>query len=164
MSPYLIDMKRLILFIAVLCVGVAVYAGTPAEDLIERFESLKGARGITVSGAKMVFARPVIRRFPIGPLADDVKVVSVLKMNKVSESDRQRFLESLGETLDRNYEYYGKADTPNGIVDVYVHLKNSDIVDELVIYNPELCVLNSLLGSFPVSALLALNAGKNKAD
>ena len=39
---------------------------------------------------------------------------------------------------------------------VYVHMKNDDCVDELVVFNPNTFVLNSLIGTFPVEKLLSL--------
>lgn len=134
-----------------------VFAGTPAEDLICSYDGVKGARNIEVKGPRIKLARPILRKYPIGPLADQVTEVEVLNIGKASEQDRQRFAEDLAKTL-RHYRYYGKSDSPNGLVDVYVHLQTETLVDELVIFNPNSIVLNVLFGSFSVEDLLKLDS------
>ena len=137
------------------------FAGTPAEDLAGRHADVKGARHIEVRGAKMKFARPILKRFPIGPLADSVTEVTILDLDKTSPKDKERFLGDLALTL-KQYRYSGKSDTPNGQVDVYVHLYSDSIVDELVIFNPESNVLNILDGKFSVEDLIRLGSSNDK--
>lgn len=149
---------RRMLFVLVVLLSMDAFADTPAEMFMGGYDDVKGAKHIEVKGGTMVFARPVIRKFPIGPMADLVEEVSVLNMSKTGSSEKDTFLAKLKVMLEMNYKYYGKSDTPNGIVDVYVHLASDDLADELVIYNPELFVLNSLVGKFPVEQLLKLGA------
>lgn len=149
-------MRRFFLLVLAAVMAFEAFAGTPAEDLVGRHVDVKGARHIEVRGAKMKFARPILRRFPIGPLADEVTEVTALNLGKTSAADKERFLKDMTKTLQQ-YRYYGKSDTPNGIVDVYIHLYSDSIVDELVIFNPELNVLNILDGKFSVKDLLKLD-------
>ena len=51
------------------------------------------------------------------------------------------------------YVYVGKSDSPNGVVDAYVHLSAPDVADELVVYNPKLVALYSLKGEFTAEEL-----------
>lgn len=137
-----------------LCLGS--FAQTPVERVIEKYESVKGARYFLAKGASMRFARPILKKTPVAPIASDVDEVAVLKMEAASQYNRDMFDSDLESAL-KNYEYYGKHDSTNGIVDVYILKPQDDIVRELVIYNPELWSLNSLYGSFTVSSLLELN-------
>ena len=103
----------------------------------------------------MVFVRPVLKRYTIGPMSECVEAVMVLNLKKTPPSDMDVFMEDMHNTL-RNYRYYGKSGSPDGLVDVYVHMKTDDCVDELVVFNPGTSVLNSLIGIFPVEDLLRL--------
>lgn len=150
-------MKHIIIVILLTLLSVDVFAGTPAEDLICSYDGVKGARNIEVKGSRIKLARPILKKYPIGPMADLVTEVEVLNMGKAAEQDRQRFLEDLSNTLS-HYSYYGKSDSPNGLVDVYVHLQTEAVVDELVIFNPDSLVLNILFGDFSVEDLLKLGS------
>ena len=154
-------MKRIFLMIISAVMAFESFAGTPAEDLVGRHADVKGARHIEVRGARMKFARPILKRFPIGPLADSVTEVTVLDVDRTSPESKERFLGDLALTL-RQYRYSGKSDTPNGLVDVYVHLYSDSIVDELVIFNPESNVLNILDGRFSVEDLIELSSSNDK--
>lgn len=59
-----------------------------------------------------------------------MEVLEVLKMQNASESDIKHFEEDLMAAL-KSYEYYGKSDAPNGIVDVYIDKSSDGIVGEL---------------------------------
>lgn len=150
-------MKHIIIVILLTLLSVDVFAGTPAEDLICSYDGVKGARNIEVKGSRIKLARTILKKYPIGPMADLVTEVEVLNMGKAAEQDRQRFLEDLSNTLS-HYSYYGKSDSPNGLVDVYVHLQTEAVVDELVIFNPDSLVLNILFGDFSVEDLLKLGS------
>ena len=150
-------MKHIIIVILLTLLSVDVFAGTPAEDLICSYDGVKGARNIEVKGSRIKLARPILKKYPIGPMADLVTEVEVLNMGKAAEQDIQRFLEDLSNTLS-HYSYYGKSDSPNGLVDVYVHLQTEAVVDELVIFNPDSLVLNILFGDFSVEDLLKLGS------
>lgn len=154
-------MRRFFLLVLAAVMAFEAFAGTPAEELVARHAEVKGARSIEVRGAKMKFARPILKRFPIGPLADYVTEVTVLDVDRTSPESKERFLGDLALTL-RQYRYSGKSDTPNGLVDVYVHLYSDSIVDELVIFNPESNVLNIIDGRFSVEDLIKLSSSNDK--
>ena len=147
---------RVILALLVFLAAAELFAATPAQTLIVRGGSVKGAKKIEVSGAKMAFARPVLKKYPIGAMSESVNEVYVLSLKKVSPTDREAFMTDMKKTL-KSYVYYGKSENPDGIVDVYVHMKTDNMVDELVVYNPETFVFNSLIGEFPVSELLRID-------
>ena len=148
-------MRKVILFIVFLLVTAAAFASTPAQDLIQKYGEINGGRLVAVSGSKMVFARPVLKRYTIGPMADAVESVMVLNMKKTPAQDREVFMNDMKNTL-KEYRYYGKSGSPDGLIDVYVHMKTEDCVDELVVFNPHSFTLNSLIGIFPVEKLLSL--------
>lgn len=152
-------MKRFLILFVMLNVSIAAFAGSPAKEFVSRYEGIKGSRMIQVSGAKMALARPVLKKFPIGPMADSVDEVVVLRVDKASDKVKADFLDDMKNSLIK-YVYYGKSETQKGLVDVYVHPKSEELVDELVIYNPEIWVLNILSGDFPVSDLLGLDKQK----
>lgn len=150
-------MKHIFILMILMLLSTDAFSGTPAEDLIRSYEGIKGARNIEVKGSSIKLARPILRKYPIGPMADLVTEVEALNMGKASELDRKLFMEDLEKTLS-HYRYYGKSDSPNGLADVYVHLQTETVVDELVIFNPGSVVLNVLFGNFPVADLLKLNS------
>ena len=148
-------MKKIVLFVAFLLVATLGFATTPAQELMQRHSDIKGGRFLVASGSKMVFVRPALKRYTIGPMSDSVEEVMVLSMKKTPEQARKIFMDDMKNTL-KNYRYYGKSDSPDGMADVYVHMKTEDCVDELVVFNPNTFALNSLIGNFPVEKLLSL--------
>ena len=148
-------MKKIVTFIVLLIATLSGFAKTPAQDLIKRHSEIKGGRVLEASGSKMVFVRPALKRYTIGPMSDCVEAVMVLSMKKTPDKDRKVFMDDMKNIL-KKYRYYGKSGSPDGLVDVYVHMKTEDCVDELVVFNPHSFTLNSLIGIFPVEKLLSL--------
>ena len=145
-------------FIILALLLIRVYdadAQTPVERLISKYEDVQGAKEMDAQGAKMPIARIMIRQTPVAPIASDVDQVSVLKMGGASRQYQNLFLKDLDETL-KSYDFIGKHNSKNGMVDVYILKSGSQTVRELVIYNPQLCVLNSLKGSFSLEELQKL--------
>lgn len=152
-------MKYFFAVFAALALFIEASAQTAAEKFMSRFEDVKGAKCINVKGGAIVFARPALKKYPIGAMSDSVNEISQLNMGKVAEADKLRFVKEMTVLL-KDYRYYGKSYTHEGGMDVYVHMKSEDVVDELVVYNPVKCVLSSLVGIFPVEDLLKLHQGK----
>lgn len=148
-------MNKIVSFIVFMLVAVSGFASTPVQDLLKRHSGIKDGRFIEAGGSKMVFVRPVLKRYTIGPMSDCVKSVMLLSVKKTPEADRRAFMDDMKETLAK-YRYYGKSGSPDGLIDVYVHMKTEDCVDELVVFNPHSLTLNSLIGIFPVEKLLSL--------
>ena len=148
-------MRKILSFILFLFVTTLGFASTPAQDLMHRHSEIKGGRVLEASGSKMVFVRPALKRYTIGPMSDCVEAVMVLSMKKTPDKDRKVFMDDMKNTL-KKYRYYGKSGSPDGLVDVYVHMKTEDCVDELVVFNPHTFTLNILIGNFPVEKLLSL--------
>lgn len=147
-------MTRYILTIlCTLIVAGATYAQTPVENVISKYSNVKGSRDFIASGPGMTLARSLIRRTPLACIAPEVEVLEVLKMQNASEDDIRHFEEDLMAAL-KSYEYFGKADAPKGIVDVYIDKSSDGIVGELVIYNPVIYSVNSLRGDLSAEKLL----------
>ena len=154
-------MRYLFVVLAALMMLLDASAQTPAEKYMKQFEDVKGAKFINVKGGAIIFARPALKKYPIGAMSDSVTEISQLNMGKTSSSEKQRFEKEM-DALMKDYRYYGKSYTPEGAMDVYVHLKSDDVVDELVVYNPVKYILSSLIGIFPVEDLLKLYKGKTE--
>ena len=154
-------MKYLFVLLAALTMLVEASAQSQAEKFMLQFEDVKGAKYINVKGKAIVFARPALKKYPIGAMSDSVNEISQLNMGKVSLSQKQSFIKEM-DSLVKYYRYYGESYTPEGVMDVYVHMKSEDVVDELVVYNPEKYILSSLIGVFPVEDLLKLYKGKTE--
>ena len=135
---------------------IQLSAQTPAEKLIMKYKDTTGAREFSAEGIKMTFARRLIMSTTLAPVAQDVNELYVLRMGGASKSVLPLFKFDLKGML-KNYSYYGKAPSKNGEVDVYIHRTGPQTVDELVIYNPAIFSLTSLVGNFTVSELLALD-------
>ena len=148
-------MKRIVLSFVALFAIFNVFAGTPAADLVEKYKDVKGARNLVAKGTLMNMARPMLKKYNVAPIAHKVEEMSVLRMDRTSPEVRQEFLEALNKVLGQ-YVYAGKSDTPNGVVDAYVHLVSPEIADELVVFNPELCAFYSLSGMFTRDELLSI--------
>jgi hypothetical protein len=154
-------MKKFILMIMVMA-GLApfLYAQSPVERLVVKYADVKGAKDLVAKGTKMDLARPLIRKTSLAPIADNVDELAVLRLQNASEQDKARFQKELNAAL-KSYQYYGKHDSKNGKVDVYVEVPENGYVRELVVYNPAIYTLNSLHGRFTVKSLLELSKEKN---
>lgn len=148
-------MKRILLFFMAVTAAFRLAAGTPAEELVEKYKDEKGARNLVARGVLIKMARPLMKDYQIAPLAHKVEELSVLRMDKASPAVRERFLNDLQEALSL-YVYGGKSDTRNGIVDAYVHIAGPDVADELVVYNPKLCAIYSCSGIFTAEELMKI--------
>jgi hypothetical protein len=140
-------MKRLITLVFAVFSVCLLWAGTPAQDMVDKYKEQKGAKYYSAKGALMKMARPLMKSYSMAPLAHKVTEMYVLRMDKVRPETKSKFLYDLKKTLG-HYIYAGKSDSPNGVVDAYVHIASTDVADELVVYNPEICTLYSLIGSF----------------
>ena len=148
------------IIIAFLAFSCAALAQTPIESLAELYDSQRGVKVIGASGASMSFARPYIRKSPMGPLADNVDAVTILSLKKAPDNVQGEFLARLRKTL-KSYQFYGKEKGEEGnIVEVYGSPIKNGVVYELVVYNPDNHVLFSLRGSYPVAELQKLEPKK----
>ena len=146
----------MIVFMAALMIFAAEsFAQTPVERLISRYADVSGAKVTDAKGSTMSVARVILKRTPVAALAPDVDEVDILKMGGASKQYQMKFKEDLEETL-KSYEFHGTHEGKNGMVDIYILPSGKDVVDELVIYNPEILTLNSLQGSFTIEALKKL--------
>ena len=150
-------MRRIIaIIIAFLAFSYAVLAQTPVESLADSYEGQKGVKVVVASGATMSFARPYIRKSPMGPLADNVEAVTILSLKKAPGNVQGEFWALLRRTF-KSYQFYGKEKGEDGsVVEVYGSPIKNGVVHELVVYNPDNHVLFSLRGSYPVSELQKL--------
>ena len=140
-------MKKILLSILMLfCVSV-LFAATPAEDLMQKYKDVRGVRDLVAGKTLLRLVRPMMDDYQIAPIAHKVEQLAVVRLDKTSQEVRNRFVNDLKNAFTR-YSYGGQSVTKNGTVDVYVHMKSENMADELVVYNPEICALYSLTGSF----------------
>lgn len=131
-------------------------AQTPVESLAESYDGQKGVKVIVADGATMSFARPYIRKSPMGPLADNVEAVTILSLKKAPDNVQGEFLARLRRTM-KSYQFYGKETGEDGnIVEIYGSPIKNEAVHELVVYNPDNYVLFSIRGTYPVTELQKL--------
>ena len=145
-------MKRISLLLFFCLCPCLIWAVTPVQNAVSMYRDVKGAKDYEISGAMMSMARPFLKYYSIGPLAPGVEQMFMLNMEKTDGKVRDDFEKTLSRIF-QEYVYVGKTDTPNGVVDAYIHFRTSDLVDELVIYNPAIYSLYSLKGEFSVSDL-----------
>ena len=143
---------RIILTVAGLIAAVTAFAQTPVEAVVLKYDNVSGAKSFVAQGLRMDLARRLLASTPVAPIASDVDELAILKMEGTQQGVQKRFVSDLEDALEK-YEYYGKFPSKNGPVKVYVHYTSPGKVDELVIYNPEICSLNSLYGDFSAQAL-----------
>ncbi len=140
-------MKKIVVSIVMLFCAAALFAATPAENLVQKHKDVKGARDLVAGKTLLRMVRPMMEDHQIAPVAHKVERLSVLRLEKASLESRNKFVSDLKKMVSQ-YTYAGQSVTKNGIVDVYVHMASQNIADELVIYNPEICTLYSLSGDF----------------
>ena len=140
-------MKKMILIISALFAAISLWGGTPAQKLVDDYKELKGVRHYSAKGAMMTVARPLMKSYSMAPLAHKVEEMYVLRMDKARPDVQEQFFNDLKKVLS-SYIYAGKSDSPHGIVDAYVHVSSPDVADELVVYNPDIMTLYSLIGEF----------------
>lgn len=138
-----------------LSLTVTISAKTWAADFIDTYKDCKGARVINVKGAKLALARPFLSKRMIGPVMDHISAITLLTMQDASDEDREHFVNDIPSALEP-YVYYGQWNSLDGTVDVYVMTEGSELVKELVVFNPGICTIYSLCGDFPVDSLLNL--------
>ena len=129
-----------------LCVS-SLFAATPAEQLVDKYKEVKGARNLIAGKTVVRLVRPMMKDYQIAPLAHKVEELSVLRVDKTSPEVRAKFLKDLKKVFDQ-YVFGGQSVTRNGTVDAYVHMTSEDTADELVVYNPKLYALYSVSGIF----------------
>ena len=120
---------------------------TPAEELVEKYKDVKGARNLVAGKTLVTMVRPMMKDYQIAPLAHKVEKLSVLRVDKVSHEVQVAFLSDLKAVFSQ-YVYAGQSVTRNGTVDAYVHMSSKDSADELVVYNPKIIALYSVSGTF----------------
>lgn len=148
-------MKKIILTVISAFVSLTLFAGTPAEEVVEKYKEMKGARNLVAKGVLIKMARPLMKDYQIAPLAHKVEELSVLRIDKADPVIREQFLKDLQIVLDQ-YMYAGQSVTRNGIVDAYVHLARPDVADELIVYNPKIYALYSVSGTFTAEELMKI--------
>ena len=136
---------------------MSAWAQSPVESVISAYGDARGVKTFTAKGAVMTFARRYMRRTPIGPLADKVETVSVLKLERASEEVKTGFLSALRDTL-RRYDFYGvKPGEEDRPVEVYGTPLSDGYVHEIVVYNPDFYALFSMRGAFSMEELISLD-------
>ena len=143
---------RIILTVSGLIAAAVAFAQTPVEAVVLKYDNVSGAKSFVAQGLRMDLARRLLATTPVAPIASDVDELAILKMEGTSQGIQKRFVSDLEDALEK-YEYYGKFPSKNGPVKVYVHYSSPGKVDELVIFNPEICSLNSLYGNFTTQSL-----------
>ena len=143
---------RIILTVSGLIAAAAAFAQTPVEAVVLKYDNVSGAKSFVAQGLRMDLARRLLASTPVAPIASDVDELAILKMEGASQGVQKRFVSDLEDALEK-YEYYGRFPSKNGPVKVYVHYSSPGKVDELVIFNPEICSLNSLYGNFTTQSL-----------
>ena len=143
----MILMKKILsLMMMLLCVS-SLFAATPAEQLVDKYKEVKGARNLIAGKTVVRLVRPMMKDYQIAPLAHKVEELSVLRVDKTSPEVRAKFLKDLKKVFDQ-YVFGGQSVTRNGTVDAYVHMTSEDTADELVVYNPKIYALYSVSGVF----------------
>ena len=152
-----------LIMMLMLAAAVRLSAQSAVEKVIVKYEDTDGARYFIAQGPKMILARRLLKSTQVAPVAQDVDELYVLKMQTASQSAQEKFARDLSLAL-KSYEYYGKQPSKNGEVNVYIHrmAPGSSNIDELVIYNPEIYSLNSLIGQFTASQLMKLESPSGK--
>ena len=140
-------MKRILLSSISVFVSLNLLSMTPAEELVEKYKDVKGARNLVAGKTLVTMVRPMMKDYQIAPLAHKVEKLSVLRVDKVSHEVQVAFLSDLKAVFSQ-YVYAGQSVTRNGTVDAYVHMSSKDSADELVVYNPKIIALYSVSGTF----------------
>lgn len=149
----------IVVILSFLCIGHGADAqdsDTPVADIVRIYKGERGTRELVASGTRLNMVRVFIKRTPVGPVADDVTELSVLKMQNAEDSVKEAFVRDLRDAL-KPYQYVGIEESPNGPVEVYVLLESSDEVVELIVYNAEIFSLNCLYGPFSADSLRKLS-------
>lgn len=148
-------MKRVILMMLLTVVCISGHAQSPVEDLVEKYKKYSGATCVDLSGLELKLARPALLASPLAPVASDVDKLIILHMSATSHKVLDSFEKSLYGTLGA-YDRFGVHASANGPVEVYARFSDTDVVCELVIFNPTLYVLNDIHGEFSVKSLKKL--------
>lgn len=141
---------------ATLAMAAVSFAQTPVSTVMVKYGSVKGAQDFSAKGGKMNIVRGIIRKSPVGPVADSIDELFVLKLSKASAQNKNSFLTDLKSAL-KDYEYQGKEPYNDSVYEIYILRSGADVVKDLVMYNPEAYSLNSLQGTISFSELAKLS-------
>ena len=154
-------MKRFLTIIfasLVLCINLS--AQTPIQSVVNKFDSNWGVSVMNIEGGMMSMARGYIKKSPMGPLADNVKAATVVMLRWASNQTKTEFAQAVRQTL-KSYQFYGIEKGIDGkLVEVYGSPIKNEVVNELVVFNPENYSLFSLRGYYPVDELQKLDPRK----
>ena len=154
-------MKRILPVISLLICSVAVLnAQTVAENFMSSHKDVKSAKYVSVKGPKMSMVRPFLSKRSIAPVLEFVDGFTMLKLQHVDADLRDHHISDLLIML-KSYTYYGQWNSQDGIVDVYVNSSDPYSVEEIVVYNPSIMTLYSVIGKFPIERLLKLTGAVN---
>ena len=137
----------MILVLMLTVCAFSAWAVTPIQELMHSYQDARGSRHIVAQGSVMNMVRPMLKRYPIAPLAPKVEEMALIKMSKADKAVRQQFALDLTRAVE-SYVSTGKSQMPDGLVDTYVHLLEDGLIDELVVFNPESMILYAMKGIF----------------
>ena len=67
-------MDKLIMIVMAACLmATASFAQTPVGRAVKKYENVKGAQDFYAKGGKLNLVRGLIRKSPVGPIADDIE-------------------------------------------------------------------------------------------
>lgn len=154
-------MKRILLiFCFFICTVFVVNAQTVAENFMCAHKDVKSAKYVEAKGARMTMVRPFLSKRSIAPVLEFVDGFTMLKLQHVDADLRDHHISDLLVML-KSYTYYGQWNSQDGIVDVYVNPSDPYSVEEIVVYNPSIMTLYSMIGKFPIERLLKLTGAVN---
>ena len=74
-------------------------AETPAVNLLQQSELIKGAKLVKLEGLMLRMARPYMKKEPISAVMDDIETMYMLNLKDVSEADMAKFNAELSKAV-----------------------------------------------------------------
>ena len=166
-------MKRiatiLLAFMAVLMCRTAYADGplpaeTPAVNLLQQSELIKGAKLVKLEGLMLRMARPYMKKEPISAVMDDIETMYMLNLKDVSEADMAKFNAELSKAV-QPYTKAGEVfrEDTNSNLALYLDKPEGGVFHEmfLVVTNPD-TVIMVFHGKFTEEGLLNMSALSQK--
>ena len=152
------DMKRILntimaVALAVLCLSAHAAGGneaaTPAVRLLDSNKSTKKLEGMMLRMAK-----PILRKTPMVAVMDDIEMMMMCPVGKVSKKDNGEFVHK-AEAVFKGYTLAHEINDELSHMFIYVHGLDGDRFEELILYitSPDPSIL-LFRGDFTVESLM----------
>ena len=144
---------HIILATFMLCPNIQAHSWQEGESPVYKIlDSQKESKKI--DGAMLKFARPFLKRTPMGVIIDEIHMMIICPMELDPQEEKFKFTVATNEVLGR-YNMVEKIDDEKSTMTIYIDTPQDNKFSEIILYNtkPEGCIM-LFVGDFTVESLI----------